>query len=209
MAKQDLILLALNPSPILDLMERALRAAGYEVAVAHDQTGLNKSVQEAIPALMIVGEKFAEDDGFSVSRNLLGRFPTLPIILYADQDTSGLAKSALKIGLSGYLYPPLRMTDIIDEVQRSLARARELGDWLRREVKRTTSSLAEKAKISETERYKLEAIIGNIQDGVIVMDERHHVLLANRAVYEIFNLDGKDTYGKLIEEVISNADLKP
>ncbi|MBK8620136.1 MAG: response regulator [Anaerolineales bacterium] len=208
MAKQDLILLALNPSPILDLMERALRAAGYEVAVAHDQTGLNKSVQEAIPALMIVGEKFAEDDGFSVSRNLLGRFPTLPIILYADQDTSGLAKSALKIGLSGYLYPPLRMTDIIDEVQRSLARARELGDWLRREVKRTTSSLAEKAKISETERYKLEAIIGNIQDGVIVMDERHHVLLANRAVYEIFNLDGKDTYGKLIEEVISNADLK-
>ena len=208
MAKQDLILLALNPSPILDLMERALRAAGYEVAVAHDQTGLNKSVQEAIPALMIVGEKFAEDDGFSVSRNLLGRFPTLPIILYADQDTSGLAKSALKIGLTGYLYPPLRMTDIIDEVQRSLARARELGDWLRREVKRTTSSLAEKAKISETERYKLEAIIGNIQDGVIVMDERHHVLLANRAVYEIFNLDGKDTYGKLIEEVISNADLK-
>ena len=208
MAKQDTILLALNPSPTLELMERTLRAAGYEVAVAHDQLGLNKSVQEAIPALMIVGEKFSGNDGFSISKDLLGRFPTLPIILYADQDATGLAKSALKIGLSGYLYPPLRMGDIVDEVQKSLARARALGDWLRREVRRTTSSLAEKAQISEVERYKLEAIIGNIQDGVIVMDENHHILLANRSISEIFGLDDKDPSGKLIEEVIVNADLK-
>jgi two-component system NtrC family sensor kinase len=128
--------------------------------------------------------------------------------LYADQDTTGLAKSALKIGMTGYLYPPLKMGDIVDEVQKSLARARELGDWLRREVKRTTSSLAEKAKISETERYKLEAIIANIQDGVIVLDENHHILLANRSIYEIFRLEDKDTSGRLVEEVISNADLK-
>ncbi len=208
MAKHDLILLALNPSPTLDLIERTLRAAGYEVVVAHDQAELNKSVHETIPALMIIGEKFAGDDVFSISRNLLERFPTLPIILYADQDTTGLAKSAIKVGLSGYLYPPLKMGDIVDEVQKSLTRARELGDWLRREVRRTTSSLAEKAKISETERYKLEAIIGNIQDGVIVMDENHQILLANRAVYDIFNLDGRDTYDKVTEEVVANTDLK-
>lgn len=207
MAKQDIILLALNPSPSLDLMERTLRAAGYEVIVTHDQAGLNKSVQEAIPALMIVGEKFGGDDGFAISRNLLGRFPSLPIILYADEKTAELAISAIKNRLSGYLYPPLKMQDVVEEVQKSLIRARELGDWLRREVKRTTSSLAEKAKISESERHKLEAIIGNIQDGVIVMDENHHVLLANRSIYDIFHLNGRDTYGKMIGDVILNADL--
>jgi len=208
MPKQDLILLTLNPSPILDLMERTLRAAGYEVVVAHDQAGLNKCMYESIPALTIIGEKFAADDGFSVAKDLLIRFPTLPIVLYADQDTTGLAKTALKIGLSGYLYPPLKMDDIVDQVKKSLTRARELGDWLRREVKRTTSSLAEKAKISEAEKHKLEAIIANIQDGVVVMDESHHILLANRSIYDIFNLDGKDAAGKLIEDVISNADLR-
>jgi len=208
MAKQILILLALNQSPILDLMQRTLRAAEFDVAISHDRTGVDRCLQESIPDLMIIGEKFTDQDGFSISKELLERFPTLPIILYADQDTTGLAKSALKMGLSGYLYPPLKMADITDEVQRSLARARKLGDWLRREVRRTTSSLTEKAKLSESERSKLDAIIANIQDGVIVMDEKKNILLANRAVYDIFNLNSKEIVGRSLADVISNADLK-
>ncbi len=207
MPKLDLILLALNPSPILDLMQRALHAAGYDVAVAHDQSGLNKSMQEAIPALLIIGERFAEKDGFVVSSELLERFPTLPIVFYADKDTTGFSKAVLKNGLSGYLYPPLQMMDIVEEVQKSLARARKLGDWLRREVKRTTASLAEKAKISETERVKLEAIISNIQDGVVVIDEHQRVLLVNHAIREIFGLGEREFIGRPLSDVISNVDL--
>ncbi len=207
MTKQDLILLALNPSPILDLMERALYAAGFSVAIAHDRSGLDRSTQEAIPALLIIAEKFDGQDGFSVSSEILERFPTLPIILYADTDTTGLAKSVIKMGLSGYLYPPLKMSDIVDEVQRSLTRARKLGDWLRREVKRTTSSLAEKADFSEAERLKLEAVIANIQDGVIVMDKDKNIILVNYAVNDIFNLDGNEIVGRALAEVIKNADL--
>ncbi len=208
MAKQELILLALNASPILDLMQRTLNAAGFDVATSSDHASLNNLIQEAIPSLLIIGHQFSEEDGLSVSRELLERFPTLPIILYADQDTTGFAKSALKMGLSGYLYPPLKMDDIVGEVKRSLARARQLGDWLRKEVKRTTSSLAEKAKISETERTKLEAIIANIQDGVIVMDEQHDILFVNHAIRDIFSLEGREVSGKFLNDVISNADLK-
>jgi len=207
MAKQDLILLALNPSPILDLMERALSAAGFVVAVAHDRTGLDRSTHEAIPALLIIGEKFSGQDGFSISLEVLERFPTLPIILYAERDSTALARSVVKTGLSGYFSPPLVMADVVDEVQRSLARARKLGDWLRREVRRTTSSLVEKADFSEAERQKLEIIIGNIQDGVIVMDRNRNILLVNRAVRDIFNLDGSDLTGKPLGTSIPNEDL--
>ncbi|HNN14973.1 MAG TPA: response regulator, partial [Anaerolineales bacterium] len=159
MTKQELILLALDPSPILDLMGRALHAAGYDVAVVHDRPGLDKSVQEAIPALILVGETFSSYDGFTVASDMLERFPTMPIILYATQDRPVLAKAAIKAGMSGYLYPPMHMEDIVHEVRRCLGRAGKLGDWLRREVRRTTASLEEKAKISEAERVKLEAII--------------------------------------------------
>jgi len=207
MAKQDLILLALNPSPILDLMERALTAAGFGLGIVHNRSELDRALQETVPALFIVGEKFVDMDGFSISTEILGRFPTLPIILYADKDTTGLAKSALKFGLSGYLYPPLKMEDIVYQVQRSLARARQLGDWLRREVKRTTSSLAEKVDLSEAERQKLEAIIANIQDGIVVMDRKKNIILVNRTVRDIFNLDNKDVTGLALEDVISNADF--
>jgi len=99
------------------------------------------------------------------------------------------------------------MEDIVNEVQRSLRRARQLGDWLRREVKRTTSSLAEKADLSEAERQKLEAIIANIQDGIVVMDRKKNIILINRTVRDIFNLDKKDVTGLALEDVISNADF--
>jgi PAS domain S-box-containing protein len=208
MAKQDLILLALNPSLTLDLVEHALPAAGFGLGIVHNRSELDRAMQESTPALLIIGEKFADLDVFSISAEVLGRFPTLPIILYADMDTTALAKAALKTGLSGYLYPPLVMSDIVDEVQRSLARARQLGDWLRHEVKRTTSSLAEKVDFSESERHKLEAIIANIQDGVIVMDKNKNIMLVNRAVRDIFNLGNKDVSGRALADVISNADLR-
>lgn len=208
MSKHDLILLALNESPALDLMERALKASGFDFAVVHNQSELNRAMNESTPALLVIGDTFADKDGFTISKDVLTRFPTLPIIVYADKDTTGLAKNALKAGLSGYLYPPLKMSDIVDEIKRCLDRAKGLGDWLRREVKRTTSSLAEKAELSETERQKLEAVISNIQDGVIVMDKNKHIMLLNHAVREIFNLDGKEVSGKLLTDVILNADLK-
>lgn len=207
MSKQDLILLAMDASPTLDLMTRAFRAADFEVATVSDQAGLEKSIEQAIPALMIVGELFNGEDGFSISTGILERFPTMPIILYAEKDTPGLASHVIKTGIGGYLHPPLKMNDIVDEVQRTLTRARKLGDWLRREVKRTTASLEQKAQISEAERTKLEAIISNIQDGVLVLDENHRILLANNTVYEIFNLNGSPILGKYVKDVIASADL--
>ncbi|HNA88466.1 MAG TPA: ATP-binding protein [Anaerolineales bacterium] len=207
MAKQDLILLALDASPILDLMDRALRASDFEVAMVHNRPGLDKSVQESIPALMIIGEKFAGEDGLVISSEMLERFPTMPIILFVNQEANGVVKSIFKNGLAGYLCPPLKMQDIVDEVRRALIRARKLGDWVRREVKRTTASLEQKAKISEAERVKLEAIISNVQDGIIVLDESQHILLINQTIRDIFNLKDTPVIGYSLRDTVSNADL--
>jgi PAS domain S-box-containing protein len=189
-------------------MDHALHAAGLEVAVSKDRKSLDLSLQESTPALIIIGQSFAKKDGISISLELLERFPTLPIILYAEQDSPEIAKMALRAGLIDYLHPPLKLDDIVLSVTRSLGRASQLGDWLRREVKRTTSSLAQKAKISESERTKLEAIIGNIQDGVIVIDDKKQVLLVNRAIYEMFNLGDQTVIGKNLQDLIKNPDVQ-
>lgn len=206
MAKRDLILLAMNASPTLDLLARALRASDFEVATAQDQVGMDKLIHQSIPALMIIGN-FGDGDVFTVTAGVLEHFPTMPIILYADKYSHDLAGKAIKTGFSGFVYPPLRIDDIVEEMQHSLNRARKLGDWVRREVKRTTASLEQKAKISEAERVKLEAIISNIQDGVIVLDESNHILLVNQTIYEIFNLNGTPILGLHLKDVIPNADL--
>lgn len=205
MPKQDLILLAMDASPLLDLMVRTLRSSDFDVATVRDREGLEKSVPQSIPALMILGEKFGGSDGFAVAQSVLERFPTMPIIMYAE--TAAPVEIALKTGLSGFLHPPLKTNDIVEEVQRSLKRARALGDWVRREVKRTTASLEQKARFSESERAKLEAIISNIQDGVIVLDENHNILLINQTVQDVFNLNDTSVVGKSLKAVIPNADL--
>ncbi|HNN13647.1 MAG TPA: PAS domain-containing sensor histidine kinase, partial [Anaerolineales bacterium] len=64
-----------------------------------------------------------------------------------------------------------------------------------------------KAKISEAERVKLEAIISNIQDGVIVLDENQRILMVNRMLCEIFELNEATLRGQPLGNVIVNADL--
>jgi PAS domain S-box-containing protein len=207
MPKRDLVLLALDDSTILQLMQRALRAASYETAAASDRTMLTKIIQETVPALIMIGEQFDNLPGVKIAREILERFPTMPILIYAERESFLLYKEVVQAGLSGCLYPPLRNDDISGSVERSLQRARNLGDWLRREVKRTTASLERRATISETELKRYEFIFANIQDGVLILNEESRIQLSNRAMELAFDLPRKEVRGKLVSEVIHHPDL--
>lgn len=207
MSNNELILLALDESSTLNLMARALRAVAYDVAIVHDRESLEKALDESSPVLLLIGETFDAENGIRIAEAQLERFPTLPILLFAEKDTTGTVEAALKAGLSGYLHPPLKTDDIVDAVKRSLVRARHLGDWIRREVKRTTSSLEKQAQISETEKKRLESIFANIEDGVIVLDDEKNILLINRVARSAFDLDHEQPNGKSIDNVISHTDL--
>ncbi|MFZ5818516.1 MAG: ATP-binding protein [Chloroflexota bacterium] len=206
MPKRDLILLALDDSTVLLLMQRALQAASYEVAIAQEPAVLEKIIQESVPALLLVGEQFGGRRGVALAIEILERFPTMPALLYTETDSLMLCKEVLQAGLSGYLCPPLRNDDIVKAVERSLQHARHMGDWLRREVKKTTASLVKRAEISETERKRFEHILANVQDGVIILDEEGCIQLLNRVMESTFEL--KDDFrGRPLIEVIAHPDV--
>lgn len=184
MSKQELILLALDESPFLMLVQRALRAAGYDVAEAHDSAALERILQESSPSLLLIGESLHGESGLKAAAEQLGRFPTLPILLYVEKDSGEIAKQVLAAGLSGYIFPPLRTENIVNAVTRSLARARHLGDWVRHEVKRTTSTLQKQVN-------ELDAIFQNLGDGVIILNKNNRILLINRTVQRLFNVNSK------------------
>ena len=207
MPKRDLLLLALEDNTVLQLMQRALQAASYKAAIASDRVALNAIIQETTPALVMLEERFDGMSGVKIAREILERFPTIPILIYAGQESLVLYKEVLQAGLSGCLYPPLRNEDIVGTVERSLLRARNVGDWLRREVKRTTASLERRASLNETELKRYEFFFANIQDGVIILDEEGHIQLTNRAVEVAFDLSGKDIRGKLVSDVINHPDV--
>jgi len=208
MPKKDLILLALDESHILKLMDRALKAVNYETAIAGDTKALSRLLQETTPALLMVGESFDGHDGLVVVEEILERFPTLPFLFYTEKAKPEFVKRVFKLGVSGYLAPPLKTDDIVETVEGALKHANRVGDWLRREVKRTTSSLKKRAQISESERSRLETVINSIHDNVMILDEENLVLLVNPAMCASFGLDEKSIIGKPVMDVIEHPDLQ-
>jgi PAS domain S-box-containing protein len=201
MSKPTIILLALDESPFLQLGKRALFSAGYETAEAHDRAGLERALQETSPSLLLIGEKLDGKSGIQLSMEQLERFPTLPILLYAEKDSASIAKEVLRAGLSGYIFPPLRTDDIVAAVTRSLEHARFIGDWVRREITRTTASL-------QRQINDFDAIFNNIGDGVIILDKHGRIILLNQVVCQVFGVTTETMLGKPIAQAIPHPDLQ-
>jgi two-component system phosphate regulon sensor histidine kinase PhoR len=168
MPKPDLILLAMESSPTLDLLERALRSARYGVVSIQSASGLKKSLQELSPALLLIAEKLGEDNGMDLALYALERFPTLPVIFYATCFNPEQMLQVLRAGLSDYINPPLRIDDIVQAIQRSQKHARQMGDWVRREVRRSTESLEARVNEMDILLNLSQAITASLEiDGVL------------------------------------------
>ena len=62
-------------------------------------------------------------------------------------------------------------------------------------------------ELTNQERLKLETLLTNIQDGIIVADMEGRLLLVNRTTQELFKLQDHNPIGKPIEAVFENSDI--
>jgi signal transduction histidine kinase len=204
MPKDDLVLIAVDDEQIQRLFERAMAAASYMTVVTSDLDRLNRLLQEASPALVILSQEFDGNKGVEIAGDLLERFPTLPVLLFLAHDSPSIMRKALHFGVSDCLFPPLKIDDIILAVENSVRRANRLGDWTRREVKRKTASLQQRVD----ELQKFDTILTSIEDGVIILDEKKNILLINPAVRRAFGIwKDESVVGKPVLEVITHPEL--
>lgn len=123
------------------LLERVLISAGYLVTIAQDKTSAEHEMTRITPTIAIVGEKLTDGDSLELTRILLTRFPTLPVLLLVSQDTPDLLKAALHAGIRDYLCLPLRTEDILKAVQNGIQIAQRQHEWIMHETRRATASL--------------------------------------------------------------------
>ena len=203
MPQMDLILLAMDESPTLGLLERALRAGGFGVAIAKDMASLEKILLETIPTLMVITETLSGKSGLDLATIVLDRFPTMPVILFANSDNPATVKRALKAGLSDYLHPPLKIDDIVNSVKRCQKRAEQTGDWVRREVRRTTASLEQrmdemdtlvKLGRSITASLDLDNVLTSVVTAAVELTgaEEGHLLLVDEKTNELYMRAGRN-----------------
>jgi two-component system, OmpR family, phosphate regulon sensor histidine kinase PhoR len=204
MSMSELILLAIDDEQILQLFERALAAGSYKTAVARDRAALDKALQESSPALVIINQDFSKADALDVATALLQRFPTLPVVIFFGDSSIEKVKMALHIGVSDCLFGPLRIDDIKRTVENSIKRANSIGDWARRQIKLTTASL--ERRVGQLEKF--DTILENIEDGVIILDDKLSILLINAAARRAFGLWQEDNVnGKLVKDLLPHPDL--
>jgi two-component system, OmpR family, phosphate regulon sensor histidine kinase PhoR len=198
-----LILLAMEDSPTLGLLERALRASSYGVAVAKNTTALDKTLMETTPTLVLITEQLGDQNGLSLAIGMLDRFPTLPVILFANRDNPELIRKSMRSGLSDVIYPPLRIDDIVAAIKHSQKRAEQMGDWVRREIRRTTASLEK--RVSEidtmvnlgrsiTASLDLDSVLTGVVTSAVELTgaEEGHLLLLDDATNELYMRAGRN-----------------
>jgi two-component system NtrC family sensor kinase len=203
MPQMDLILLAMEESPTLGLLERALRAGGYAVAMAKDTGTLDKALMETRPTLVVITESLGGKHGLDLAASMLERFPTMPVILFATRDDPVMVKRALKLGLSDYLHPPLKIDDIVNAIRRSQKRAEQTGDWVRREVRRTTASLEQRVNEMDTlvklggsitASLELDKVLTSVVTAAVELTgaEEGHLLLLDEETNELYMRAGRN-----------------
>jgi two-component system, OmpR family, phosphate regulon sensor histidine kinase PhoR len=81
----------------------------------------------------------------------------------------------------------------------------ELGE-LGKNITEMANELHEKLKLSEEGKQKIEAILRNMSDGLILSDTKGTILLSNEAVSRLFNVVSS-IEGKTIMEILRRAEL--
>ncbi len=215
MTKPDLILLALDDPAVWPLFDHALQHAGFNVALAQDARSLDKALMGSTPSLVVINETLDGESGLAISGNLLNRFPTLPILLLASNGNPRIYEQAMNYGLYGCLVPPLTSDALVAKIQKSLARAVRTGDWVRREVKRTTASLEERVDALErllklgrdiTSLLELSQVLQNVVSDAVTLTR------ADEGCLLLLSEDGRELQnraGRIFERLPSGWESLP
>ena len=205
MSERYQLLLAIENAELLYLFKCGLSVPAYDISVAQDRVELNTILQQSSPALVIVDQSFSGENGLEIASSLVERFPTMPVLLYLENENLDILAEALKLGIKDCLCSPLRVDEIVLKVENSLKRAKRIRDWTRLEATRKTAVLQERL----SELQKMEDVIDQIADGVIITDRRWNIAMMNQSARREFGIwKDNDWRGKQLLEAIPHPSLQ-
>ena len=101
------LLLVEDDAVFAGAMARALRARGFEVAVAGDAAGALEQIHGQPPRYAVVDLKLGEDSGLALIPRLHTEVPTMRILLLTGYASIATAVEAIKRGAHDYLAKPV------------------------------------------------------------------------------------------------------
>jgi two-component system response regulator MprA len=108
------------------MLERTLKAEGYEVTVAADGGGALAAVERSAPDVIVLDVAMPGVDGLAVCRRLRSRGLATPILMLTARDAVADRVSGLEAGADDYLVKPFAIAELIARL-RALTRRTDAG----------------------------------------------------------------------------------
>lgn len=201
MANDKSILLGIPDAKLLTSLQKGiLLPAGYAVRPISSLSAVEAAGREKELGLVILDMDFGSQETLAVAEELLLKHPEAGLILLAESIDQGYVLQALQMGVSDYLVAPFKKSKVLEAIARAVQRRKRMQIWLKRETGRLTGSL--NRRLTE-----LEALLKQVNDGVLVLDENNKVVMVNRALRQSFGLEDRDWQGYALSEVIKDQEM--
>ena len=148
--QQDRILVAVSNSQVGALLERVLRAAGFDAVLVQDGAGVRGTISSGGVSLVILEERLQDIQGIDLAMELSQRDPGLPIILFVIQEKPDLLIRALRIGIVDVITPPLKTEEVLRAVRGGLDLTRRRQEAVAVEALGHSSALQQQVDELET-----------------------------------------------------------
>lgn len=118
------ILIVDDDEALATLMEKALRAEGYEVRRAGDGPAGLALLEEQPADLVLLDVRLPGMSGMEVLRQIREKHAGTLVLIITGYSSLPVALEAVEGGAIGYLTKPFKMSDLRDRVNRALGRGR-------------------------------------------------------------------------------------
>ncbi|UCE02001.1 MAG: response regulator [Candidatus Latescibacterota bacterium] len=154
-----------------ELLEAMLEPQGYDVLQAYSGHDALHVAQHTRPDMILLDVNMPEMDGFEVARRLRANEMTklIPVVMVTALGDLDHRVQGLESGADDYLAKPVSQMELLARVQSTLRLS-----WLRRQV---------------DERQKLELVLGDVSDGIVIVDATGRVREVSPSAKRLLGLE--------------------
>ncbi len=114
------ILITDDDRSVLESLSQVLRSEGYEVSTANSAEDAMQTLRREPIQLLITDMRMPKTNGLELTREVLGEWPNLPVVILTAHGTVREAVESMRLGAVDFLMKPLGPEELLIKIQKRL-----------------------------------------------------------------------------------------